>query len=249
MLILWEGESRLDGKPIVAIATPKSKNDKTGSMVQTWFMRSDISPWAAVNSGADESVCGDCPFRGIVVENEKHGTTNRNRGCYVNIANAPMAIWKAYKAGKYVQFDREQHSELFKNRKLRFGAYGEAVAVPMRVFQPLVKLVRGWTGYTHQWRDRRFSAWKKYLMASVESVCDAQQAWGKGWRTYRVTEENGSTLENETVCLHTSSNIQCADCMLCDGTGKGKKGSIVQHATGGNRKKSALAVVQLGMIN
>jgi hypothetical protein len=68
-LELWRGPSRLDGAPIVAIATglaEPSSNPKTGPMVQTWILRADSSPQEAQRTGADASVCGDCPLRPLL---------------------------------------------------------------------------------------------------------------------------------------------------------------------------------------
>lgn len=68
-LVLWEGPSRLDGAPIVLIATGMrrgSSNEKTGPMVQTWILRQDVAPHVAQRTGADASVCGDCPLRPIM---------------------------------------------------------------------------------------------------------------------------------------------------------------------------------------
>lgn len=67
--ILYEGPSVLDGAPIVAVLTglkDKSKNPKTGPMLQVWIMRSDIAPHLAQQSGQDDSVCGDCPLRPLL---------------------------------------------------------------------------------------------------------------------------------------------------------------------------------------
>jgi hypothetical protein len=44
-VVLYEGPSELDGKPIVVVATFNSVNDKTGNMVQTWIIRSDMHRW------------------------------------------------------------------------------------------------------------------------------------------------------------------------------------------------------------
>ena len=44
-LVLYEGPSEIDGKPIVCIATLDSRNRKTGNMVQTWILRQDVSPF------------------------------------------------------------------------------------------------------------------------------------------------------------------------------------------------------------
>ena len=41
--IIYDGPSMLDGEPIVAIATMKTSNRKTGEMVQVWILRSDVN--------------------------------------------------------------------------------------------------------------------------------------------------------------------------------------------------------------
>ena len=49
--IIYQGPSLLDGLPIVAIATYSDKNTKTGKVLQTYIMRSDISPLDASKTG------------------------------------------------------------------------------------------------------------------------------------------------------------------------------------------------------
>ena len=66
-VIIWEGASAIDGAPIRVIATglkTSSHNAKTGDLIQTWILRADMTPQEAVDSGADESICGGCPHRG-----------------------------------------------------------------------------------------------------------------------------------------------------------------------------------------
>lgn len=61
-IILWQGESLFDGERIMVIATGisnKSKNIKTGEMVQTYILRQDIAPIFARRLGEDFSTCGD----------------------------------------------------------------------------------------------------------------------------------------------------------------------------------------------
>ena len=63
--VIYEGPSLIDGAPIVVIATGlvrKSRNPKTGWMIQTWIMRADIAPNIALRKRLDRSVCGDCSF-------------------------------------------------------------------------------------------------------------------------------------------------------------------------------------------
>ena len=68
-LVLYNGPSSLDGELIVVIATGfrrSTANPKTGDMIQTWILRSDVAPFSAIHSGGDESICGSCPLRGIL---------------------------------------------------------------------------------------------------------------------------------------------------------------------------------------
>ena len=63
-VVVYEGASLLDGKPTVVIATRDTGNRKTGGMVQTFIMRSEIDPITASRTGEDYSVCGNCIHRG-----------------------------------------------------------------------------------------------------------------------------------------------------------------------------------------
>lgn len=206
---IWQGPSELDGQPIVAIATRFSGNDKTGqdgsyyaerNMIQTWILRSDMSPAAASKCDADVSVCGDCPMR--------------KGGCYVNIAKAPGQVWRAWKRGRY---ESTLDAGEIAHRAMRVGSYGDPTAVPFEVFEQV--LTPGWTGYTHQWRkcDQR---WQQYLMASVESAAEMHEAQAAGWRTFRVRLETESPIAGEINCpsAATDGKAKCIDCQLCDGT-------------------------------
>ncbi len=60
--IAYEGPSMIDGAPIVVIVNKidnGSDNEKTGAIVQTFIIRSDIGPIDALNTGADAAICGD----------------------------------------------------------------------------------------------------------------------------------------------------------------------------------------------
>ena len=62
--IIYKGPSLLDGAPIVVIATYSNRNTKTGHVVQTYILRADINPLEASKTGADVSICGNCPCCG-----------------------------------------------------------------------------------------------------------------------------------------------------------------------------------------
>ncbi len=55
-LIVYDGPSIIDGKPIVVILTgldQSSENAKTGNLVQSFIIRSDIAPTDALKTGDD----------------------------------------------------------------------------------------------------------------------------------------------------------------------------------------------------
>ena len=211
--ILWQGPSRIDGKPIVAIATMKTSNRKTGQMVQTWVLRADMMPTDAIKTRADVSICGACVHRG----NPK---TGRKRSCYVNVGQAPAAVWKAYKAGRYAT---EWTPDTFAGRKVRLGAYGDPAAVPAHIWADVLRYSAGHTGYTHQWRNRKLRDVLKWCQASTDSAEDvarvrALPVIGQSAGSFRVLRDGESLLPGEVYCP-SDTGVTCADCMACDGSG------------------------------
>ena len=233
--ILWEGASLLDGKPIVVIATglkQSSANDKTGSMIQTWIIRSDMLPMEAIRSGEDESICGDCSHRG--------NGDGKQRSCYVKAFQAPTEIWKAYKKGTYPRLSESDVERCFTNQAVRLGAYGDPAAVPLELWEKLVRHSRTWTGYTHQWK-KLGPEWAKLLMASADTPSEMEQAHSEGWRTFRVTINQPPVDGVEIICPASEEAgklTTCADCSLCKGTSSGAK-SIVIKAHGAGKKHTA----------
>jgi len=230
-VVFYEGPSEIDGAPIVAIATFDTSNEKVGNVVQTWIMRSDISPMDAVNTGEDSSVCGSCPLRGVIrpasERTKKNGPlahpefTNKFRSCYVLVHIAPQSIWEAYKDGNYPKID-DVHRRYCVGKGLRYGAYGEAVAVPKSEFNKLNKFCTGKArpGYSHEWRNAKMKEWSKTLMASVHTLEDAKLAQSMGWRTFRTISSLDSIQDNEIVCPASSEGgfkATCAMCGACNG--------------------------------
>lgn len=235
-LVLYRGASMIDGAPIVVIATLSTSNAKTGDMVQTWILREDIDPIEAINSGDDESICGDCPLRGLIERAQGGGrfeTVNRMRGCYVTVRNAPTQVWKAYHRGLYPDYEHAKHAGLLRGRMLRLGAYGDPVAMPLVRWLGFLRMASGWTGYTHQWRDCS-PRWARYIMASVHGVAEAREARARGYRSFRTREEFDAIASDEIVCPASpegGARMDCATCGACDG-GRASKRSIVIIAHG-----------------
>ena len=185
--------------------TRKSRNAKTGEMIQVWILAKKQNPVQAVETGHDKVNCGNCPLRGY---------KGQERSCYVNVGQAPLAVWKAWKRGSYPKADGV---EMFRGRAVRFGAYGDPVHIPLPLAKSIAAVASTWTGYTHQWRNPLFAGWSRLVMASVETEADADTAAWKGWRTFRVSKT--PPRANEVTCPSASTNgrVQCIKCGLCKG--------------------------------
>ncbi len=230
--IIYQGASLLDGSPIVVIASglaAKSSNRKTGDMVQTYILRADMEPTTAVKSGADSSICGACPHRGIA-----HGDHNEGRTCYVNVGQGPLQIYRGFVRGIYPTVDADKLAYIGAGRNVRLGTYGDPAAVPTHVWETLVSKSEGHTGYTHQWRNA--PTLRTLCMASADSEADAIEAHASGWRTFRVALPcDAPKLASEVVCpasAEAGKKLACAECLACCGA-DGRKGSIVIQAHGG----------------
>jgi len=225
--ILYRGPSLLDGAPIVVISTHSSKNAKTGGMVQTWILREDIAPTAALKSGADVSICGQCPHRPAL-----------GGACYVTVFQAPLAVWKAYKRGRYPALP---DGAPYAGRMVRLGSYGDPAAAPLEVWDRVTAGSAGTTGYTHQWTvsDIRLS---KYCMASCDTPADRASAKHAGYRTFRIRLQSEDKHAGEVICpasVEGGSKLNCNTCGHCNGRATGRKGDVVIIAHGAASKVKA----------
>ena len=224
--VLWEGPSKFDGAPLVAIAIIKSRNSKTGNMVQTFILRSDVSPLDALETGADVSVCGDCVHRPRAPAGARHGRKGKpkkERTCYVNVGQSVMAIWNAFRRGRY-PFAPAAAAAACAGRTVRLGAYGDPAAIPVRIWHALLKRATGHTGYTHAWHKRAGRALRSLAMASADSAQDLERARAAGWRTFRVRTATEPLQARELVCPASAENDTgrtCSTCGACNGSTRG----------------------------
>lgn len=233
-LVLWAGPSRIDGAPIVCIATglgSGSGNAKTGAMVQTWILRADVGPIDALRTGADVSICGACVHRPRRFNGKKYFS----RSCYVNVAQAPNGIWKAYKRGRYpVANGPEDIRAAMAGRRVRLGSYGDPAAVPLDIWAACVAESAGHTGYTHQMRAPRLRDVLSLCQVSADSLADAQAAHAAGLGSFRVLADGESPAPFEMVCPASAERghaVTCSDCMACSGA-DGANVAIAAHGIG-----------------
>ena len=204
----------------VIVATFTSSNKKTGDMVQITSLLKDVLPTEAVKSGEDREICFECVHR-------------KAKSCYVNVGQAPQAIYKAYKKGNYPGFDVDVLKGALKWKAVRFGAYGEPTMLPLSMVSVISKFSKGWTGYTHRWAECD-QGYSRYFMASAETKQEARDAHMMGWRTFRVTSKLDDLMENEIICPNVTTGVQCRDCLLCGGSEKKGKSIVVPvHGTVG----------------
>ncbi len=236
--IIYSGPSLIDGKPIVCIAIIGSGNVKTGNMVQTHIIRSDISPMDASKSGEDFSICGQCIHRGIPTDNPDKNQAE-NRSCYVTLYHGPTVVYKGYKRGIYPIASVEDTRAIGRGRMVRLGSYGDPSAVPQHVWDALLADSVGHTGYTHQ---HNANTDYSRLMYSADTKEQAKVAHSQNKRTFRVIpvkawKEQGkaSMLQSEILCPASNeagNRVTCIDCKLCVGSGiKAKSIVIVAHGT------------------
>ena len=244
--VLWEGDSPVDGEPIVAIWHILSRNDKTGNMAQICLLCRDKPPTEAVKDGSDKAICGSCKFRG--------------GACYVLPYQMPLNIWKTYKKGKYPKITPEDYRFLIReNADVRFGSYGDPAFIPLEIVKPIISEIKkqggSWTGYTHQWTTESIE-YARYFMASVETEKEVQQAKGLGYKYYRVKDKDDDTplSKGEAHCPYelakndmTKRKIQCKTCGLCSGVEGIGKANIVNNVHGSAPKLKAWR--ELGLNN
>lgn len=236
-IVLWRGASYLTGQPVVAIATLKTTNRKTGDMVQVWILPDETAnPLEVLQQGRNGGACGDCPLQGTPVADAKGRIKLVNRVCYVNVGQAPHAIHKAYQAGKYAEYDPATHDDMLRGSAIRLGAYGDPMAMPISLCEHLVSLSRKHTGYTHQLfrlgLDPQVAArFARILMVSAHNKAIDAEAKRRGWRRFTVVESHEQAPQGSLECPAYSHNLTCEQCGLCNGS-KGGGRSIYALAHG-----------------
>ena len=206
--ILQRLNSPINGEPIVVILTIDSANRKTGNMAQVWILLEDMNPVQAIADGEDYAICGNCPHR--------LDLTTGNRSCYVNVGQAPLAVWKAYKAGKYGKLS-DLNPEDLQKKSIRWGAYGDPAIISPVLFQTINEHAKSHTGYTHQWREPWAQVYKGDFMASCDGLADYLDASAHGWKCFSVTPKGTTGQGKQCPATVEGSQAQCITCNLCNG--------------------------------
>ena len=132
-------------------------------------------------------------------------------------------------------------------RMVRLGTYGNVLAAPKHVWDDLLELSAGHTGYSHQHGLVQGDYSK--VMISADSKQDAQEHHTSKRRTFRVIpvttwveQGKAALLASEILCPASKEmdyKTTCDKCKLCAGGTVGKSIAIVSHGTSRNAFKGA----------
>lgn len=242
---VYRGPSALTGAPVVVLAIPRSpaKLDVDGATVQIAILpdvelgpvgsEAPLRPW-------QRAIGRVCPSSCVHVTADAGAPTCYAWGGHVVIAHA--SSWRAWERDGSPVLAPNQIASWVAGRRVRLGSLGDPAALPAWLVAALLECSAGWTGYTHAWRSRPDLA--AVLMASVDSVPEARDAWRQGWRTYRAESGSEGRTAGEIVCPAYTRDRACSECMLCDGAGTSGARSIVapRHETP-KARRTALRVL------
>lgn len=224
-IVLYDGPSLINGDRIIVIATGfrrASRNDKTGKMLQTWILCADKPPMEANRCGDDIAICGTCKHRHF-------------RSCYVNLRHGPQHVYDAWVAGVYTYLEyNPELIELFADKHIRIGSYGEPTAVLASVWSAVTTGSAGWTGYTHRWKVCS-TDYRRFCMASCDTEDEAIDALARDWRPFYVRQSSNKIPPRFFICPASNEagkKTTCQRCKACQGgeaASRGKFPTILTH--------------------
>ena len=232
--VIYQGKSLIDGKMIVVIFLPTSKNKKTGAMGQVYILVMDKDPRDASKEGADYSICGDCKHRGTPTDDPKRSIP-KGRTCYVNLAQGVLIVYKQLMKGAYpVVNNHKDIQSLGENQVIRLGTYGDPSAVPSYIWDSLLSKAKKHTSYTHQSHNSSCDVRSDISMMSADSYEESKKFWSKGLRTFRVMQKDEVLDKTKEVLCPASKEAgrraTCTTCVLCSGSNLNAKSvAIYQH--------------------
>ena len=228
--VIYDGPSKYDNVDIVVIATMKTKNTKTGKMIQTWILRKDVEPHIAVKTGQDSTVCGVCPLRPLAYKANK-----LKKPCYVISYKAPLSVYRRWKRGGYPTIKPANFRKLLQGESIRLGSYGDPASVPFNIWES-IGIGSGefkHTGYTHGYLLPNFDPRALDITMISLDPTTPQVPDGLTGRTFRVITDTAQVLPTEILCPASEQGgrkTTCADCGLCAGlTRTAKNIAIVIH--------------------
>jgi hypothetical protein len=149
--------------------------------------------------------------------------------------HGPRVVYDAFIRGVYPEVSIFEAQRAFRGRRIRCGTYGDPAAVPFFVWAAILLFADKVTGYTHQWRtcDRQFA---NYLMASVDSLAEREQAEALGYRPFAVLPRGAPRPPGLVLCPashEAGKKTTCFACAACGGHDSKARAGIYIPAHGG----------------
>lgn len=216
-----------------------SSNVKTGDVP---------TAWVGLTKSACLESCRGCALAPVAV--------GGNGECYSHSGSPAIAassIRKAAERGHDRTLAAALNSAKRTAKMVRYTAIGDGGRVLDGVADRIIATVRGagmsLVGYTHHWREQFVAqAWRGHLMASANSLAEADEALAQGWRTAAVvpmdTPARGLTPNGARyiVCPaqtaeERGAKVTCNDCRLCDASRPGPVIAFREHGNGVRSKQ------------
>lgn len=213
---------------LAILATARSANVKTGDVPTLWV---------GATREEGRASCAGCPLL--------------DKGCYAHSGAVAMgadsARRGARKAPERYTIDAAIRGAARSARMLRATGIGDIGRSGRAVADQIVSAASAaglaLVGYTHHWREPAVkAAWGGRLMASTETLADADRAVSEGWRaTVVVAADHPRTSATPAgrkvvVCPAQAAEdrgVTCNSCRLCDAS---RPGPVIAFRAHGNQK-------------
>ena len=220
------------------LCTATSKNTKTGNVPSIWI---------GATRAESLQTCRDvgCPLL-----HKKHGGQGGAGApaCYAQHGTpsfAHSAMCKASERGKDYSLATAIANSSRSARMVRLGAIGDPAGLNRldgaTIREMVARSGMALVGYTHGWALPAGQQWRGSVMASCDSLEDADRAIAAGWRATVVlpSDHEGRTFTTPDghtgiVCpaIVKPGKVTCNDCRLCDGSKSGPVIGFPDHGPG-----------------
>lgn len=218
--------------------TATSSNRKTGNVP---------TAWVGANRAERRASCSGCPLL--------------DAGCYAHsgpVALAANSVQRAIATGADRSIDAALANRAHSARMFRLTAIGDIGRAPAALAATIKRKIKAAglaiVGYTHHWREADVSAsWRGVLMASTETLADADTAIDSGWRATTIVAADApartTTPAGRPVIVCPAQQAEargvtltCNDCRRCDGSRHDS--AIIAFRAHGNQAKEATQQAQ-----
>lgn len=211
-----------------------SSNVKTGDVP---------TAWVGLTKEACRESCRGCPMAPRDVGGD--GSCYSHSG---SPAIAHASIRKAAASGKARDLTSALRSASRSARMVRLSAIGDMGRMAREHADAIVGTIKAAglavVGYTHHWREAQpAESWRGRLMASVQSLAEADEALAQGWRAAAVVAPDhparSRTPGGATVVVCPAQiaeaagrKVTCNTCRLCDASRPGPVIAFREHGNG-----------------